>query len=193
MASPLVSAPIYQHPIRGDVWSLHVWNSSLFLGLRNGSIYQWSTPGEVEKTLQGHTDIVTSLIDWKDVLWSGSKDETIRAWNLHTGRCFKVLHAQYEVRGLVIWKNMMVSGGSSLIIGFISVWNREGNPVFKKNVADEGGKSKDSSSTNFIICFVPSSSARSFQYFRKWHLRLECVERLALFWSQQINYFMETL
>ena len=52
--------------------------------------HAWLPPritGEVLETLKGHTEQVTSLTERREMLVSGSKDKSIRVWNLSTGLC----------------------------------------------------------------------------------------------------------
>ena len=62
-------------------------------------------------TLQGHTDYVRCLIAHNNILYSGSGDSTIRAWNLDTNECIATLqgHTRY-VGCLVVHNNILYSG-----------------------------------------------------------------------------------
>ena len=46
-----------------------------------GSGLEWAC----ERTLEGHDDVVYALAAWGDKLISGSRDDTIRVWDLSTG------------------------------------------------------------------------------------------------------------
>ena len=61
-------------------------------------------------TLQGHTDWVYCLIAHNNILYSGSDDKTIRAWNLDTNECITALqgHTGY-VSCLVVHNNRLYS------------------------------------------------------------------------------------
>ena len=61
-------------------------------------------------TLQGHTRIMDSLIVHNNILYSGSDDKTIRAWNLDTNQCITALqgHTGY-VSCLVVHNNRLYS------------------------------------------------------------------------------------
>ena len=62
-------------------------------------------------TLQGHTGTVFCLIVHNNILYSGSDDNTIRAWNLDTNECITALqgHTGY-VKCLIVHNNMLYSG-----------------------------------------------------------------------------------
>ena len=59
-------------------------------------------------TLQGHTDYVICLIVHNNILYSGSSDDTIRAWNLDTNECITALqgHTAY-VSCLIVHNNVL--------------------------------------------------------------------------------------
>ena len=61
--------------------------------------------------LQGHTRAVRCLIVHNNILYSGSGDKTIRAWNLDTNECITALqgHTDY-VNCLVVHNNILYSG-----------------------------------------------------------------------------------
>ena len=62
-------------------------------------------------TLQGHTDYVSYLIVHNNILYSGSSDKTIRAWNLDTNECITALqgHTRF-VHCLTVHNNILYSG-----------------------------------------------------------------------------------
>ena len=62
-------------------------------------------------TLQGHTDDVNCLVVHKNILYSGSDDRTIRAWNLDTNECITALQGHTDdVRCLIVHNNILYSG-----------------------------------------------------------------------------------
>ena len=62
-------------------------------------------------TLQGHTWSVNCLIVHNNILYSGSGDETIRAWNLDTNECITALRGHtYRVYCLIVHNNILYSG-----------------------------------------------------------------------------------
>ena len=63
-------------------------------------------------TLQGHTSFVECLIVHNNILYSGSWDNTIRAWSLDTNECITALrgHTDY-VDCLIVHNNILYSGG----------------------------------------------------------------------------------
>ena len=62
-------------------------------------------------TLQGHTWVVICLIVHNNILYSGSSDNTIRAWNLDTNECITALqgHTDY-VLSLIVHNHILYSG-----------------------------------------------------------------------------------
>ena len=63
--------------------------------------------------LQGHTDDVRCLIVHNNILYSGSWDNTIRAWNLDTNECITALQGHTSfVNCLIIHNNILYSGSS---------------------------------------------------------------------------------
>ena len=62
-------------------------------------------------TLQGHTQSVFCLIVHKNILYSGSYDGTIRAWNLDTNECITALQGHTDdVRCLIVDNSILYSG-----------------------------------------------------------------------------------
>ena len=62
-------------------------------------------------TLQGHTNVVYCLIVHNNILYSGSDDNTIRAWNLDTNQCITTLQGHTnDVNCLVVHNNILYSG-----------------------------------------------------------------------------------
>ena len=62
-------------------------------------------------TLKGHTSIVRCLIVHNNILYSGSFDKTIRAWNLDTNECITALQGHTnDVYCLIVHNNILYSG-----------------------------------------------------------------------------------
>ena len=76
-------------------------------------------------TLQGHASYVNCLIVHNNILYSGSRDHTIRAWNLDTNECITALqgHTSY-VKCLIVHNNILYSGSGD---GTIRAWNLDTN------------------------------------------------------------------
>ena len=76
-------------------------------------------------TLQGHTDYVERLIVHNNILYSGSGDKTIRAWNLDTNECITALQGHtYSVSCLIVHNNTLYSG---CVDKTIRTWNLDTN------------------------------------------------------------------
>ena len=58
----------------------------------------WIDEGQVEeKVLEGHTHFVAAVVNISDdIVVSGSDDDTLRVWNIKTGKCLKVLEGHTE-------------------------------------------------------------------------------------------------
>ena len=62
-------------------------------------------------TLRVHTVGVRCLIVHNNMLYSGSNDRTIRAWNLDTNECITALRGHTDdVRCLIVHNNILYSG-----------------------------------------------------------------------------------
>ena len=84
--------------------------------------------GEIARRLVGHAGAVLSLefLSGKNQLVSGSDDNTIRVWNLYTGRCVRVIaeHINGVVALASFSRNWLVSAskGRDMV-----VWNVDGD------------------------------------------------------------------
>jgi WD40 repeat protein len=60
--------------------------------------------GQLLKTLQGHTNQVWAVAFSPDgqTLASGSSDETIKIWDIETGKCLQTLRAERPYEGINI-------------------------------------------------------------------------------------------
>ena len=68
-------------------------------------------------TLQGHTRGVFCLVVHNNILYSGSWDKTIRAWNLDTNECITVSRGHtWGVFCLVVHNNILYSGSGDKTI-----------------------------------------------------------------------------
>ena len=73
-------------------------------------------------TLRGHTDVVHCLIVHKNILYSGSYDKTIRAWNLDTNECITALQGHTSYVTCFIVHNNTLYSGSGESNGTIRAW-----------------------------------------------------------------------
>ena len=64
-------------------------------------------------TLQGHTGFVFCLVVHNNILYSGSWDGTIRAWNLDTNECITALQGHTNGVFCLIGHNNILYSGSS--------------------------------------------------------------------------------
>ena len=72
-------------------------------------------------TLRGHTGDVSCLIARNNILYSGSQDRTIRAWNLDTNECITALQGHTRVVTCLIVHNNILYSGS--VDRAIRAWN----------------------------------------------------------------------
>src|SRR5258708_3959664 len=113
---PTVSAPLqkFENITVSSLLSVS-GSSSLFIGTKQGDILEWEQPGEVKRTLKGHTNWVSCLLQCGDRLWSGSEDKTFRVWNIHTGECLNIVEEVEAVYYLGEWRGDIVSSGAYAI------------------------------------------------------------------------------
>lgn len=110
MNSPIV--PIYdsknvkKYELKGAPASgIHSgqFQADLFVGVGDSLITFWHVPtGKIRQTLSGHQDVITSV--WfltPDTLITGSKDKTIKVWDIPRGFCLKTIESPSPIIDLV--------------------------------------------------------------------------------------------
>lgn len=117
------SGPIESFTVDDVPHDILVHAESMFIGLHNGLILEWSAPGAVRKTFSGHQNWINSMVLSQGTLWSSSRDCTIRLWNVSNGECLEVIRLPKEVTSLVEWRGVVVSGGRGELL---RTWNAEG-------------------------------------------------------------------
>lgn len=98
----------------------------LAMGSVNGDINISKFNLSENGVLRGHTGAITCLAGWPggQFLVSGSQDNTIRIWDLYSGKCMKILNAQpFGVERIIISKQGCLAslGRGGLPI---KIWNR---------------------------------------------------------------------
>jgi WD40 repeat protein len=98
-------------------------------GSRDTRINIWDINNDYNQivTLRGHRDWVLSLlvIPDKDMLLSGSMDETIKVWNIINYDCIKTVGSQFSsIRSLLLLLNGYFAAG--YWCGSIKIWNLDG-------------------------------------------------------------------
>ncbi|KAK3431126.1 hypothetical protein EUGRSUZ_E02832 [Eucalyptus grandis] len=99
----------------GQVHTMEVGNNMLFAGAEDGTILVWkggseADPFQMVAPLRGHTRGVVSLTVGCDRLYSGSIDQTIRVWDLHTLECVQELVGHTDVvMSLLCWDQYLIS------------------------------------------------------------------------------------
>ncbi|KAL3536889.1 hypothetical protein ACH5RR_000255 [Cinchona calisaya] len=100
----------------GLVKALVTGDDILFGGVQDGSILAWksnaeSNSPELVATLKGHKLAVLSLVVGAKRLYSGSKDDTIRVWDIKTFECLQILNGHTNfVTSLICWDSYLLSG-----------------------------------------------------------------------------------
>ncbi|KEH18982.1 putative transcription factor C3H family [Medicago truncatula] len=118
---------------RGRVLAMTAGYDTLLAGAEDGVISAWrgnfksNSPMELVASLYGHTkSVVCVTIGGVKTLYSGSKDQTIKLWDLDTFECTTTLNAHTDaVTSLICWDRYLLSGSSDFTI---KVWykNEEG-------------------------------------------------------------------
>ncbi|RVW93964.1 Zinc finger CCCH domain-containing protein 48 [Vitis vinifera] len=100
----------------GQVYALETTGiDMLFAGMQDGGILVWKYNPETNSfqlitNLKGHTCDVLSLKVGRQSLYSGSKDNTIRKWDLDTLQCAQTLTGHSAaVMSLLCWENCLLS------------------------------------------------------------------------------------
>jgi WD40 repeat protein len=78
-----------------------VLNDRILLGFGDGPIKVWDIGGSTPVALmdlEGHTDITLSIdaSDSSNVALSGSRDKSVRLWDLRTGQCVRVMEGHAD-------------------------------------------------------------------------------------------------
>ncbi|KAF5749836.1 zinc finger CCCH domain-containing protein 48-like [Tripterygium wilfordii] len=100
----------------GQVYGIAIGNDILFAGAQDGVILAWKgssesdPPFQLAASLEGHTSAVTCLTVGAMGLYSGSMDQTIRAWDLNTLKCTHKLNGHNDVvMSLLCWDQFLLS------------------------------------------------------------------------------------
>ncbi|XP_061341186.1 zinc finger CCCH domain-containing protein 48-like isoform X2 [Gastrolobium bilobum] len=110
----------------GQVLAMTFVNDTLLAGAEDGVISAWrcssesKTPFELIASLRGHTEAVVCLCVGRNMLYSGSKDHSIKVWDLDTLQCERTLNGHTEVvTSLICWEQFLLSSSSDCTI---KVW-----------------------------------------------------------------------
>ncbi|GAV64322.1 WD40 domain-containing protein, partial [Cephalotus follicularis] len=100
----------------GQVYALAVANGNmLFAGAEDGAILAWrasceTNPFELVASLDGHTMAVVCLTVGANKLFSGSKDHTIRIWDIETLKCTHTLKGHTDaVMSIIGWDHYLMT------------------------------------------------------------------------------------
>ncbi|KZV26717.1 hypothetical protein F511_34315 [Dorcoceras hygrometricum] len=109
----------------GQVHCLIADNDLLFAGIEDGIILVWKWCSETNTLkptamLKGHNGAICSFIIGAKKLYSGSKDHTIRAWDLETLQCVQILSGHTgDVTSLLCWDCYLLSAS---LDNTIKIW-----------------------------------------------------------------------
>jgi len=113
------------------IHSLLVINKLLYSCGSDNDIKAWDKYGNCVHIIQGHTRDVFCLIRFKDMLVSGSNDNTIKCWSLSSYECIKTLKGHtYTVSCLAVYCDDYLLSGSS--DADIRVWDVDTGNTIKK-------------------------------------------------------------
>ncbi|WVY90951.1 hypothetical protein V8G54_036465 [Vigna mungo] len=106
-------------PNIGRIFHMTVGNNILFAGAEVGVITAWrvnskaKSPFELVYSLIGHTKSVVCLTVGRNMLYSGSIDQSIKAWDMDTLQCTMKLNEHTGVvTFLLCWKHYLFSSSS---------------------------------------------------------------------------------
>jgi WD40 repeat protein len=121
------------------------------------------TTGEVEAKLKGHTDFVMSVAFSQDGsrVVSGSRDETVRVWNVTTGG------VEAELKGHKHWVTAVAfsQDGSQVVSGSrdktVRIWNvttGDSQSIFASNITLPDGSRVNKTSPGTSAFSIPCSN-----------------------------------
>lgn len=123
------AAPFTLDGPKGQVHAMIVAKDThtLLAGAEDGVISAWrgsseaNSPFKLVASLCGHTKSVVCLaVGGSKMLYSGSRDQTIKVWDLDTFECTMTLNAHTDaVTSLICWDKFLLSGSSDCTI---KVW-----------------------------------------------------------------------
>jgi WD40 repeat protein len=121
-------------------------------GSEDGTVKIWNVAtGEEERTLEGHTDWLTSVVISKDgtLIASGSLDKTVKIWNVATGEEERTLEGHTNSVNSVVFSNDGTLIASGSWDQTIKIWNVSTGI----NV-----KSFDTSQITYVLSFTDDDS-----------------------------------
>ncbi|XP_012575123.1 zinc finger CCCH domain-containing protein 48-like [Cicer arietinum] len=160
---------------KGRILAMTVGNDTLFAGAEDGIISAWrgsstaDSPFELVASLCDHTKSVVCLAVGGDkMLCSGSKDQSIKVWDLDTLECKMTLNAHTDaVTSLIWWDNYLLSGSSDCTI---HVWaateERTLKVIYSHNVESDvvalSGMA-DPEAKPILLCSCTDNSVRLYE------------------------------
>lgn len=119
----------YVRKLDGGGISITAYKDRLWNSEGVGIINQWNCEGKCIRRLESKTNYtISSLLAWKDCICSAYMDNTIRVWDIITGKLVRELEVHTdEIGALTEWRNCIISSIESDIV----VWNDNGESVHR--------------------------------------------------------------
>ena len=119
-------------------------------------------PAEIQfgraKVLEGHTNAVWSVAIKDNIIISGSDDETIKIWDINSGKCIKTLEGHTDwVKSVAIKDNLIISGSSD---NTIKIWDIESGECIKTPEGHTGSVYSVAIRDNLIITGLKDKTIR---------------------------------
>ena len=158
--------------VKNNIYALALSAAYKFLVVPNSKdIFVWDMrTNKKMNLLSGHDGYITALALKGLDLWSSSQDETIRCWDINTGRCRKIItHFGHQINALSASDNegsLMLTGVSDRGYGF--AWDvATGTIVAKLYSAEKNVQKVALGGNNIILGSVDIVSSKADEVLRK--------------------------
>jgi len=101
-------------------------------------IYTLDDNNEIEfiAKLEGHTNLITKMVEANGILWSSSRDGTIRTWDIKSGECIEIFHNIHGESAVCLYYaggNQLLSSGSDAVIRCWDIYTLKQNKEVPTN------------------------------------------------------------